>query len=54
VNKQTFNRISASHKNALVKFAKRKEYTCEIDRQGRNLFNVVVYCSSEAMEDRRF
>jgi hypothetical protein len=54
MNQQKFIGISASHKNILVKFAKRNGYRFNTEKSGRRLFNVIVYCSSEAMEDRRF
>lgn len=54
MNQQNFSLITAKHKNVLVKFAKRNNYSYSINKKGRKLFNVVIYCSSEAMEDHRF
>lgn len=54
MNQQNFTRVTASHKNTLVKFAKKNGYRFNVDKKGKKLFDVVIYCSSEAMEDRGF
>lgn len=54
MNQQKFTNVSASYKNRLVKFAKRSGYRHNVEKRGRKNFDVVIYCSSEAMEDQKF
>lgn len=52
MREQKFTDITAAYKNELIKFAKRNRFSFNVDKQGKKLFNVVIYCSSEAMEGR--